>query len=728
MVSSTPGTQYDLIINGTAALGDVSITDANNTGTIVNEYSDATVVSGGNTSGWAYSTTSAYTWLGDTSVNWNAGSNWAGGSAPGTGNKAIFDGATSSNVATVNATTSIGGMNIEADYTGTITQGSSVVLTVGSQDWVQAGGTYLPGAETININGDWTHSGGTFTEATSTVKFGFQTGGVIVTTGSMNFNNLTLAVGSLVSCKLAGTTTIKGTFNVSSCSNWNGTGTVNLEGDFTTGTYVTYGSLSNLVFTGTGNQSITTTHTSFRFHNITINRPSESEGTDVTLNNNIYLNLGWTNTAGTVDINGNSVNFRGTTDRTINDSSTTFANVDFNTSSQYTDYYLTGTMNIDGNLTISNGARKFHTGTFLVSGNVTSTSSRANTGSAKLTMDGGSNATITSNTRAVVPSKITIAKTGGAKVTAQDNMIATTSGQDLTITSGVLDLAGYNLTVNDVFTLSASGVLQLQGGETVSNLDAIASGSTVTYNGTGSYLTALPVCEDDTNNCSNLIFNGSGGVWELGSALTVDNNLTITNGTLDIDSQDLTVTGTFSNAGTLRMAGAETLSLTMDTDSGTITYDGSGTYASGLIGGDAYNNLTINGSGTWDLDANLDVNGNLSLTSGTLEANSYSLNVAGNWNKTSGSFTAGTSTVILDGTSQSILGSNTFYNLTKSVTSSDTLTFENGKTQTVTNILTLGGNSNSNRLSLRSNSGGTRWVIDAQSVANLSNSRCEGFE
>ena len=68
----------------------------------------------------------------------------------------------------------------------------------------------------------------------------------------------------------------------------------------------------------------------------------------------------------------------------------------------------------------------------------------------------------------------------------------------------------------------------------------------------------------------------------------------------------------------------------LDNNSGTVLYSGTGSYSSGLIGGDSYYNLTFNGSGgTWDLDANLDVNSTLTMTNGTLDLNGYNLDLTG---------------------------------------------------------------------------------------------------
>ena len=95
-----------------------------------------------------------------------------------------------------------------------------------------------------------------------------------------------------------------------------------------------------------------------------------------------------------------------------------------------------------------------------------------------------------------------------------------------------------------------------------------------------------------------------------------------------------------------------------------------------LSASQAFNHLTLNGvGGTWTLQDALDVNGNLTITNGTLDVNStgnYGINLAGNWTN-NGTFTEQSGTVTLDGgagTTQllkvgSTAGTERFFNLTK---------------------------------------------------------------
>ncbi|MFH1429686.1 MAG: hypothetical protein ABIH39_08085 [Candidatus Margulisiibacteriota bacterium] len=113
--------------------------------------------------------------------------------------------------------------------------------------------------------------------------------------------------------------------------------------------------------------------------------------------------------------------------------------------------------------------------------------------------------------------------------------------------------------------------------------------------------------------------------------------------------------------------------------------------------------------------SNIDINGHVQYSNvgdTFINADSSNWTVNGNWsNGVNGTFNCGTSTITLDGTAQTIYGINTFYNLSKTVTSADTLTFDNTDTQTVSNNLILKG-APGQKLSLRSNSDGNQYSLN----------------
>ncbi len=225
------------------------------------------------------------------------------------------------------------------------------------------------------------------------------------------------------------------------------------------------------------------------------------------------------------------------------------------------------------------------------------------------------------------------------------------------------------------FDSSASGNVSIDANANVKGIN-IASGYTGTITQSGSHTVTLGTSG----------YVQQGGTFVGGSGAITDGGVfTLSAGAFTSTSGILSVAGNFANSGTFTH------------NSGTITFAGT---------------TAISGSST-NTFKNVIISGSSSLT-----APSGNMNVAGNWTN-SGTFTANSGTVTLTGTGQSISGDSTFYNLTKSVSSADTLTFGQGSTQTVSNTLTLNGASG-NLLSLRSSLTGTQWKINPQGTRTLS--------
>ncbi|MDA9981045.1 Ig-like domain-containing protein [Pelagibacterales bacterium] len=175
-------------------------------------------------------------------------------------------------------------------------------------------------------------------------------------------------------------------------------------------------------------------------------------------------------------------------------------------------------------------------------------------------------------------------------------------------------------------------------------------------NGTVSFSGSSNQNITSNNNFRNVIINNTSGVSLVNDLTNITSTLTINSGsTFDINGQDLTAV-TLVNNGNFQLLGSETVNITtMDTDSGTVTYDGSG--ATGLAAGDNYYNLIFNQSGTSTLDTNLDVNGSVSISSGTLDASAsnYNINVGGDWTN-NGSFISRSGLVTFDNNSDIFAG------------------------------------------------------------------------
>jgi len=330
------------------------------------------------------------------------------------------------------------------------------------------------------------------------------------------------------------------------------------------------------------------------------------------------------------------------------------------------------------------------------------------------------NQTITQSSGNIGVGTWTINK-GDYTATMADNLTLTNSG-DVTISGGALATAGNDLNINGTFSNTNSGTLRIQGGETLTFTKDTDSG-TVEYIGSGSTDYASLVYGNTYNTLKINSTTGNNDFSPDGT-LTIGGDLDIDNGVLDINGQALSLAGgtTFTNDATLRMQGAEALTnFSNDTDTGTIVYDGTGTYASGLIAGNTYNNLTFSGTGTWTLNAALDIDGDFTNSAGTLNADGQAINVAKGWNNTGGTFTHGDNTVTFDSANTSLIeGNTTFYSLA-CTTGGKQLTFEAGSTQTVegTSTLTLTG-SPGNLITLRSSSAGTQWNINPTGTINVS--------
>ncbi|SVB31429.1 uncharacterized protein METZ01_LOCUS184283, partial [marine metagenome] len=194
--------------------------------------------------------------------------------------------------------------------------------------------------------------------------------------------------------------------------------------------------------------------------------------------------------------------------------------------------------------------------------------------------------------------------------------------------------------------------MSVSGNWKVNNRSVYTHGNnTVTFSGSSSQEINVYPSRGDFYNLR--VSNTAATVSADSNAIVIDNTLTIdSNATFDIEGQNLT-TATLTNNGNLQLQGGETVAIsTMDINSGTVTYDGTGTYTQ-LAAGDAYYNLTLNSSsGSITLDANLDVNGGLTITDGTLDVstNNRSIDVAGNWSN-SDTFVSRSGTVTFDGTS-----------------------------------------------------------------------------
>src|SRR5438270_5792360 len=128
----------------------------------------------------------AITWSGAISSAWSLGSNWVGGSAPGSADVATFSLSTSP--CSITGAVPVGGISISANVPITIASGATVTV---SGDFTQSNGTFTANG-LLTIGGTFNKTAGTFTNNGGTVMLTSTTSRTFTTAGSTSFNNLVI--------------------------------------------------------------------------------------------------------------------------------------------------------------------------------------------------------------------------------------------------------------------------------------------------------------------------------------------------------------------------------------------------------------------------------------------------------------------------------------------------------------------------------------------------------
>ena len=399
--------------------------------------------------------------------NWSNGLNWTGDVVPGYSGLVVFN-HLSTNPATFNAVDTIGGFTIEAGYTGTITMAADLLIdhTTGCT-FTQNGGTIDLGSVTWEHECPWTHTAGTFTAGTSTVKYRYSH--IAMDAGTSVFNNVSIGIGA-TDFTVTDTMHVNGNLTITGIRNT--TGTIAVKGNVTTTDLSATGS-GHIALVGDGAQVLSASGLTGSLPGIHIDQ--EVGGTlaiQDTIKINGYLGAGWTYTAGDVDAGTSTVVVA--TAMTVNSGSMAFNNVILDSTTGM-DLTVTGTMDVDGDLTITT-IRNVKSGTITVAGNLTSTQTGVGNNTGFIILDGANAQSIDINLGDVPDGLFTINKTLQADiVTLSSAMNLSASGQDLTLTSGTLDMAGFNLAVTDVLTLESGTQICRNGG--------VESYTTLTNNG-----------------------------------------------------------------------------------------------------------------------------------------------------------------------------------------------------------------------------------------------------
>lgn len=129
-------------------------------------------------------------WQSSGSASWNTSGNWSCGHVPTTSDIATFTSAYNTSV-TLDANVDVSGINIGSSYSGTFTQGS-YTIQVGTGNFVQSSGIFTASTYTFNVKGSITLSGGTFNNGGGTVNLNASTGTQTITCTGSPFNLVTM--------------------------------------------------------------------------------------------------------------------------------------------------------------------------------------------------------------------------------------------------------------------------------------------------------------------------------------------------------------------------------------------------------------------------------------------------------------------------------------------------------------------------------------------------------
>ncbi len=222
----------------------------------------------------------------------------------------------------------------------------------------------------------------------------------------------------------------------------------------------------------------------------------------------------------------------------------------------------------------------------------------------------------------------------GTVPTSSTNVIVNSTATRMP--SIISSVACNNLTINAgaSLTISVAGTLNIAG--TLTNNSTITNNGTVNFNGTSGQQTFSGV-----PSFYNLTLGNTSGLL-LPAAITVNNNLLISAGTLNANNFNIEVKGNWTN-------NVSTTAFTAGTAA--VTFNGSAAQSIGGTFATTFNNLTTANSGsTVTLNANTSIGGNLSVSNGTFYLAAYTANRS----------SSGGTLTVSSGATLKIGGTNTF--------------------------------------------------------------------
>jgi hypothetical protein len=526
----------------------------------------------------------------------------------------------------INAAAGFDTFEITSGFSGTIPLNNASNFTLTFDAWTQAAGTYDASSQSAWNVLDVNISGGTFTAPTLVTATGSSTTWDLNTT--QTFNQFTinkthttamtipaednLVVTGLLTLTNGGfsTGTINAQGNISQTSGYDGgTGTLNFANDAAVQTYTVNGGETPFITfddPDDANDDIdVTAASSFQGFVVTsgfsgaipLNNPSDFTLTFAYLEmaagtwdasaqsswsvGDFEITGGTLTPAATVTTTGSGLTWNVNTTQTFN-------NLNINRSNGANLVITSGdTVLTTGTLTLTNG--NVDTGSLEAQGDVSVVSS-FDGGTANLKFSGSATQSFTlTGATALFDGDIQVNKSGG-QVNLTTALTLDASSQDLVIQEGKFNLNGQTLIINGtsgVFTVEDGGNFQLQGGETLTlnaSQPTLSTGSTVTYVGNGNAGANTYTITALKSTYHHLVVNSTDGAtdtFQLGAALDVNGNLTISAGTFDVSSSNhaITLAGNWTNAGTF------------SAQAGSVTLDASTNHT--LSGATTWHNLTL---------------------------------------------------------------------------------------------------------------------------------------
>lgn len=602
---------------------------------------------------------------------------------------------------TINGTESFNSLTLSGTYTntgtltvlsafagaGTLTNGTNAMLYVGSATIIPTlVATASPNTVVYNGSSAQTSKATTYfnlnINSSNTVTFGGNT--IINNNFSLLAGNATLGAFSLT---VSGTMSLSGTLNITSTTGtktinniiinsggtWNSSvgetytigGSLTMSGGTISGTATGIFNVANdyTVTSGTSNilgaSTLNITGNTYIFGLVTV---SSTSGTK-TFSGNFSMGSGATftsNVAETYTITGNLT----MSGATINGTAAGVFNVTGSCliTSGTTNVVNAGTMSIVGTTTVdgsidfssSTGTKTFSNIAISNTGSWTSTGNETFTISGNIQNDGS----FSSGTGAYTLSGASKTLSGNNPIAINNAAITGSYTNNGTCTvSTALTGAGGTL------TQGAGSTLNIGGTSTIATLAASALSNTVNYTSTSAAQTIK------ATTYYNLVLNNAGQIGTLGGATVVNNDLTISSGTLRLSTANTTVSGNTSISGIL------------DDNNAT--------------GANSFNNIIVNNGGTLSSTGNsaFTINGNLQ-NDGTFTSGSGIYTFAGLMKTLSGANAIAINNATFNGT----YTNNGTLTISTALAGTGTLTQSNGS------VLNIGGSSAISNLAASVNS------------------------